>query len=260
MTRTVTCLEAGRATSSATRTPPTAARSSSGSPTEGEELLAAERRRRDAWLTCRHARADRRGARRAAPGRPDPGEARATRGQRLSPTFRALAHRNYRLYYTGGFVSNIGTWMQRVAQDWLVLLLSDNSGTALGITTGLQFLPILLLSPYAGAVADRFPKKRLLQIAQLMMAAPAVLLGVLAVTGVAQQWHVYVIALLFGVGTAFEAPVRQSFVSELVTPEDLPNAVGPELRVVQRRPHHRPRPGRADDRRPRLRRARRPAW
>ncbi len=144
----------------------------------------------------------------------------------MSPTFRALAHRNYRLYYTGGFISNIGTWMQRVAQDWLVLLLSNNSGTALGITTGLQFLPILLLSPYAGAIADRFPKKRLLQIAQLMMAAPAVLLGVLAVTGVAQQWHVYAIALLFGIGTAFEAPVRQSFVGELVTPEDLPNAVG----------------------------------
>jgi MFS family permease len=144
----------------------------------------------------------------------------------LSPTFRALAHRNYRLYWTGGFVSNIGTWMQRVAQDWLVLLLTNNSGTALGITTGLQFLPILLLSPFAGAVADRLPKKRLLRIAQVMMAAPAVALGVLAVTGLAQPWHVYVIALLFGVGTAFEAPVRQSFVSELVSAEDLPNAVG----------------------------------
>jgi MFS family permease len=144
----------------------------------------------------------------------------------LSPTFRALAHRNYRLYATGGFVSNIGTWMQRVAQDWLVLVLSGNSGTALGITTGLQFLPILLLSPFAGAIADRFPKKRLLQLAQLMMAAPAVLLGVLAVTGVAQQWHVYVIAFTFGIATAFEAPVRQAFVSELVSPEDLSNAVG----------------------------------
>ncbi len=144
----------------------------------------------------------------------------------MSPTFRALAHRNYRLYYTGGFVSNIGTWMQRIAQDWLVLLLSNNSGTALGITTGLQFLPILLLSPYAGAIADRFPKKRLLQIAQVVMAAPAVLLGVLAVTGLAEQWHVYAIALLFGIGTAFEAPVRQSFISELVSADDLPNAVG----------------------------------
>jgi MFS family permease len=144
----------------------------------------------------------------------------------LSPTFRALAHRNYRLYATGGLVSNIGTWMQRVAQDWLVLVLSGNSGTALGITTGLQFLPILLLSPFAGAIADRFPKKRLLQLAQLMMAAPAVLLGVLAVTGVAQQWHVYVIAFMFGIATAFEAPVRQAFVGELVSPEELSNAVG----------------------------------
>jgi MFS family permease len=144
----------------------------------------------------------------------------------LSPTFRALAHRNYRLYATGGIVSNVGTWMQRVAQDWLVLLLSDNSGTALGITTGLQFLPILLLSPYAGAVADRFPKRRLLQAAQLGMAGPAVILGVLALTGVAEQWHVYVIALMLGVATAFEAPVRQAFVSDLVSPEDLSNAVG----------------------------------
>jgi MFS family permease len=116
--------------------------------------------------------------------------------------------------------------MQRVAQDWLVLVLSGGSGAALGITTGLQFLPALLLSPWAGSVADRFPKFRLLKLAQLLMAAPAVVLGLLAVTGVAEQWHVYVIALAFGVGTAFEAPVRQAFVGELVDPEDLPNAVG----------------------------------
>jgi MFS family permease len=144
----------------------------------------------------------------------------------LSPTFRALAHRNYRLYATGGVISNTGTWMQRVAQDWLVLQLTHNNGTALGITTGLQFLPILLLSPYAGAVADRFPKRRLLQAAQFAMAVPALILGLLAITGVAQQWHVYAIALMFGVATAFEAPVRQAFVSELVGPEDLSNAVG----------------------------------
>src|SRR3954447_12698541 len=139
--------------------------------------------------------------------------------------FRALAHPNYRRYATGGIVSNVGTWLQRIAQDWLVLVLSGNDGTALGITTGLQFLPILLLSPYAGSVADRFSKRRLLQLAQLMMATPALVLGLLAVTGVVQQWHVYVIALVFGVATAFEAPVRQSFVSELVTPDDLQNAV-----------------------------------
>ncbi len=144
----------------------------------------------------------------------------------MSPTFKALSNRNYRLYAAGGVVSNTGTWMQRVAQDWLVLQLTDNSGSALGITTGLQFLPILLLSPYAGLVADRFPKRRLLQVTQLMMAVPALLLGVLAVTGAAQTWQVYVLAFVFGIGTAFDAPARQSFVSEMVDPEDLTNAVG----------------------------------
>lgn len=144
----------------------------------------------------------------------------------MSPTFRALAHRDYRLYATGGVVSNVGTWMQRVAQDWLVLVLSSNDGLALGITTGLQFLPILLLSPVAGSVADRFPKRRLLQVLQIAMAVPAAVLGLLAVTGVAQPWHVYVLALLFGVATAFEAPARQAYVGELVSPDDLPNAVG----------------------------------
>jgi MFS family permease len=143
----------------------------------------------------------------------------------LSPTFRALSNRNYRLYAAGGVVSNTGTWMQRVAQDWLVLQLTG-SGTALGITTGLQFLPMLLLSPYAGLIADRFPKRRLLQVTQLMMAGPALLLGLLAITGVVQTWHVYVLALAFGVGTAFDAPARQSFVSEMVSKDDLTNAVG----------------------------------
>jgi len=144
----------------------------------------------------------------------------------LSPTFRALSNRNYRLYAAGGVVSNTGTWMQRVAQDWLVLQLTSNNGTALGITTGLQFLPILLLSPYAGLIADRFPKRRLLQVTQLMIAVPAAALGVLALTGVAQTWHVYLLAFIFGIGTAFDAPARQAFVSEMVGPDDLTNAVG----------------------------------
>jgi len=144
----------------------------------------------------------------------------------LSPTFRALHNHNYRLYATGGVVSNIGTWMQRVAQDWLVVLLAANDGTALGITTGLQFLPALLLSPYAGLVADRFPKQRLLQVTQTVMALTALLLGTLAVTGVVEVWHVYVLAFVFGVGSAFDAPARQSFVSEMVGPDDLTNAVG----------------------------------
>src|SRR4051812_14983794 len=113
--------------------------------------------------------------------------------------------------------------MQRVAQDWLVLQLTGNSGTAIGITTGLQFLPILLLSPVAGLVADRLPKRRLLQATQVLMAGPALVLGLLAVTGVAQPWHVYVLAFAFGIGTAFDAPARQSFVSEMVGPDDLTN-------------------------------------
>ena len=144
----------------------------------------------------------------------------------MSPTFRSLSNHNYRLYASGAVVSNVGTWMQRVAQDWLVLQLTNNNGTALGITTGLQFLPNLLLSPYAGLIADRFPKRRLLQVTQLMLAVPALTLGVLALTGVAESWHVYVLAFVFGIGSAFDAPARQSFVSEIVGPDDLTNAVG----------------------------------
>jgi MFS family permease len=124
-------------------------------------------------------------------------------------------------------VSNTGTWMQRVAQDWLVLQLAVGSGaTALGITTGLQFLPFLLLTPLAGLVADRMPKQRLLQLTNVGMALPALALGLLAVTDRAEVWHVYLLALLLGVAAAFDAPARQSFVSELVEPADLTNAVG----------------------------------
>lgn len=144
----------------------------------------------------------------------------------MSPTFRSLHNPNYRLYAAGGIVSNTGTWMQRIAQDWLVLAIAANGATALGITTALQFLPMLLLSPYAGLIADRFPKRRLLQVTQLMMMVPALLLGALAVTGVVEVWHVYTLAFVFGVGTAFDAPARQSFVSEMVDEDDLTNAVG----------------------------------
>lgn len=143
----------------------------------------------------------------------------------MSPTFRALRVRNYRIYAAGAVVSNVGTWMQRVAQDWLILALTG-SGTAIGITTGLQFLPILLMSPLAGVVADRFPKRRVMAATQLMMATPAALLGLLAVAGWAEAWQVYVLAFLFGTGTAFDAPVRQSFVVEMVGTDDLANAVG----------------------------------
>lgn len=143
----------------------------------------------------------------------------------MNETFRSLRIRNYRVWAMGALVSNVGTWMQRVAQDWLILVLTG-SGTALGITTGLQLLPALLFSPLAGVVADRFSKRRILQCTQIAMAVPAAVLGVLAVTGAVQPWHVYVIAFVFGVGAAFDAPARQSFVVEVVGPDDLANAVG----------------------------------
>jgi MFS family permease len=148
----------------------------------------------------------------------------------MSPTFRALRNRNYRLYAAGGVVSNTGTWMQRIAQDWLVLQLHHGSaaqaGTALGVTTGLQFLPILLFSAYAGVLSDRFPKRRMLSLTQAFMGATSLLLGVLAVTGVVEPWMVFALAFVFGTGAAFDAPTRQSFVSEMVHPDDLANAVG----------------------------------
>ncbi len=115
--------------------------------------------------------------------------------------------------------------MQRVAQDWLVLTIPGNGGAALGITTGLQFLPVLLLSPYAGVVADRFSKRRMLMVTQTVMALAALVLGVIAATGSAQTWHVYLLAFVFGIGAAFDGPARQAFVSELVGTDDVANAV-----------------------------------
>jgi len=144
----------------------------------------------------------------------------------LSPTFRALSNPNYRLYLAGSVVSNTGTWMMRVAQDWLVLRPLHGGGSAVGITTGLQFLPVLLLTPYAGVVADRMSKRRLLQITQAAMGLFSLLAAVVAITGHSQLWFVYLCALGFGVAAAFDAPARQSFVSEMVGQEHLTNAVG----------------------------------
>nr|WP_246279663.1 MFS transporter [Psychromicrobium silvestre] len=133
---------------------------------------------------------------------------------------------NYRLWVTGALVSNIGTWMQRVAQDWLVLtVLTHQSGTAVGITTGLQFLPILVLGPWAGLLGDRYSKRKLLLMTQSAMGFCALVLGLLVVTNTVQLWHVYLLALLLGVGSAIDAPPRQAFVSEVVEAGDVPNAV-----------------------------------
>jgi len=144
----------------------------------------------------------------------------------VSPTFRSLRVRNYRLYATGGLVSNIGTWMQRIAQDWLVLELTDNNGIALGVTTGLQFLPMLLVGPWAGSLADRYPKRKLLILTQAFMGVVGAVLGLLVVTDVVQVWHVFVLAALLGVGASVDAPARQAFVIEMVGPDDVSNAVG----------------------------------
>jgi MFS family permease len=143
----------------------------------------------------------------------------------ITTTFRSLKVRNYRLFASGQVVSLSGTWAQRVAQDWLVLELSHNSGVALGITTGLQFLPMLLFGLYGGVLADRYDKRRLLIWAQVAMGVLALVLGLLDLTDVVQLWQVYGLAFLLGLASVIDTPVRQAFVVEMVGPGDLPNAV-----------------------------------
>jgi MFS family permease len=139
--------------------------------------------------------------------------------------FASLRVRNYRLFASGQVVSLSGTWMQRVAQDWLVLNLSHNSGTAIGLTTGLQFAPVLLFGLYGGVIADRYNKRRVLIITQITAGLLALALGLLDLTGAVVLWHVYVLAFALGIATAIDSPVRQSFVTELVGPSLLPNAI-----------------------------------
>jgi len=138
--------------------------------------------------------------------------------------FRSLRVRNFRLYAAGQLVSLTGTWMQRVAQDWLVLELT-NSGTALGIVTALQFGPQLVLGLWGGVLADRMDKRRLLFVTQSALAVIALALGVLDVAGIVQYWHVLALATLLGLTSAIDTPVRQSFVIEMVGKDDLTNAV-----------------------------------
>lgn len=140
--------------------------------------------------------------------------------------FRALRSFNFRVWSAGALVSNIGTWMQRVAQDWLVLTqLTHHDASALGIVTGLQFAPQLLLLPWTGCAADRFNQRKLLMFTQAAMGVLALALGGLTVAGVIQLWHVYVFAFVFGAAAALDAPVRHAFVAELVGDEGLPSAV-----------------------------------
>jgi len=140
-------------------------------------------------------------------------------------TFRSLRIRNYRLFFFGQLVSVTGTWMQTVAQSWLVLNLTG-SGVALGVTVALQFLPMLLFGMWGGLLADRMDKRRLLVTTQAAGGALAVALWGLVATGRVELWMVYVFAFLLGVVTMVDMPTRQSFVIEMVGPEEVPNAVG----------------------------------
>ena len=144
----------------------------------------------------------------------------------MSSAFRCLASRNYRIWAAGALVSNIGTWVQRVAQNWLVLTeLTRNSATAVGVVMALQLGPHILLLPFTGHAADHYNRRRLLFATQAAMGLLALGLGVLTVTGRTQLRHVYVFALLLGCVTAFDSPARQVFVAELVGEAELPNAV-----------------------------------
>lgn len=140
--------------------------------------------------------------------------------------FRSLRNFNYRIWAAGALVSNVGTWMQRTAQDWLVLTqLGHHDASALGTVMALQFGPQLLLLPWSGFAADHYNQRKLLMATQATMGFLALALGLLTVTGSVQLWHVYVFALLSGCASAFDAPVRQTFVAELVGDAELPNAV-----------------------------------
>ncbi len=145
----------------------------------------------------------------------------------MSPTFRSFVERNYRYLFIGGLINNIGTWMGRTAQSWLVLtVLTDHDAAALGIVTALQFLPALLLAGWTGLIADRFPKRWILTAAQSVLGLVQLTIGILVLTGNARLEIVYALTFVYGIGSALDAPARQAFVSEVVGPKLLSNAVG----------------------------------
>ena len=139
--------------------------------------------------------------------------------------FASLRVRNYRLFFSGQVISNIGTWMQRIAQDWLVFELSGNNPIALGIAVALQFTPTVLLSLWAGVLADRVDKRKLCILIQSGIGAQALVLGLLNVSGVVALWQVYVLCFVLGIFSALDVPARQSFVAEMVGRKQIPNAV-----------------------------------
>jgi len=139
--------------------------------------------------------------------------------------WRSFRHRNYRILFPANAVSNIGSWAQRIAQDWLVLELTNNNGTYLGLVTAVQFAPVLFFSLHGGKLADRFNKRKVLILTNTIGGAASLALGILVMTDLIALWHVFLLAGILGISTAIDAPVRQSFTTEVVGQNDLPNAV-----------------------------------
>ncbi|HTD47625.1 MAG TPA: MFS transporter [bacterium] len=151
--------------------------------------------------------------------------------ERRSGTFAALRHRNFRLFFIGQTISLVGTWMQRIAQAWLVLQITD-SPFLLGLVSALQWLPVLCLSLIGGAVADRVSKRNLIVVTQLAKMVQALVLGALVITGTVRFWHVALMAAILGTAHAFDQPARQAFLSEMVEGTDVMNAVALNSTVV----------------------------
>jgi predicted MFS family arabinose efflux permease len=150
-----------------------------------------------------------------------------TRARRLGrATFSSLSNRNYRLYFIGQIISVSGTWMQRLAQAWLILRLTHNNGFALGVESGLQFLPVLLFGAWGGVIADRFDKRRILLLTQVLAGMLALGLGLIVALGAATVFLDYLFSVLLGFVNVIDNPARQTFVMEMVGRDELPNAVG----------------------------------
>jgi MFS family permease len=139
--------------------------------------------------------------------------------------WRSFRHRNFRILFPANALSNIGTWVQIIAQDWLVLQLTDNNGFYLGLVTAIQFVPVMLLSLHGGALADRVDKRKLLIATNTLAALACYALGILVVAEVIELWHVFVCAAVLGIASAIDAPIRQSFTAEIVGDDDVANAV-----------------------------------
>ena len=139
--------------------------------------------------------------------------------------WRSFRHRNFRILFPANALSNIGTWVQIIAQDWLVLQLTDNNGFYLGLVTAIQFVPVMLLSLHGGVLADRVDKRKLLIATNTLAALACYALGILVVAEVIELWHVFVCAAVLGIASAIDAPIRQSFTAEIVGDDDVANAV-----------------------------------